>query len=401
MEATTIATPATASKLSAAKGSKGVHFPGFTGIRFILAWLVLAFHIEIIKSEQNLPNLLHLPFFRDCGTEAVTCFFTLSGFLITYLLFEEKATTGTVAVKAFYLRRLLRLWPVYYTVILTGFLIWPYLWPFNLSERMGPDGIGPVGLQLALFLTMLPNVVYLLPHTNFFTPHTWSIGVEEQFYLVWPWLIRKTTRYGLALVIMIGCYIAIKAGSVLIRGQFELGSEAYYLWDRLYGFVSITRIDCMAIGALGAWWMRYGRVRAPWIGHRITSWVALFGLLGTLTLGWYIPYLQQELKAACFVLVLVGMALRPEKVQWLEMPWLRYLGNISYGFYMYHTLAVSFCIMLFTSQMSAQDWSYRTDILVYVTSTILTIGLSVTSYELMERRFIRLKGKFERVKSRG
>ncbi len=116
-----------------------VYFPGLNGLRFYAAFAVVITHIELIKSFQGYPtfwvensgNNLTLrsiiqKFVFELGSLGVYFFFVLSGFLITYLLLVEKAKTKTVAVKKFYVRRILRIWPLYYLIVILGFFVIPY-----------------------------------------------------------------------------------------------------------------------------------------------------------------------------------------------------------------------------------------------------------------------------------
>ncbi len=117
-------------------------FPGLNALRFIAAFLVVLHHGETIKRKYEMDNFEWLELFRN-GGYAVTFFFVLSGFLITYLLLKEGERTGTVKVKNFYLKRVLRIWPLYFLLIFIGTLLLPYLFsvfqidyemPYNLRQ---------------------------------------------------------------------------------------------------------------------------------------------------------------------------------------------------------------------------------------------------------------------------
>ena len=93
-----------------------LYFPNLNGLRFIAALLVIVHHIEQLKYIYGLPNNFSSSFVQIIGELGVILFFVLSGFLITYLLLEEEKRTTTIAVKNFYLRRVLRIWPAWITV---------------------------------------------------------------------------------------------------------------------------------------------------------------------------------------------------------------------------------------------------------------------------------------------
>lgn len=109
--------------------SSKIYFKGLDGLRGIAAIAVVLGHIELIKQFFQLKNVYDRggPFFLYLGSLAVTFFFVLSGFLITFLLLKEKESKGTIAIRNFYLRRALRIWPVYYVLFVLGFLIVPRL----------------------------------------------------------------------------------------------------------------------------------------------------------------------------------------------------------------------------------------------------------------------------------
>src|SRR4026208_162751 len=96
-----------------------VYFPNLNGLRFIAALLVIMQHIEQIKSMYGIANRWSSPFMQVIGEQGVSLFFVLSGFLITYLMLEEEKKTGTIQIRNFYRRRILRIWPLYFLI---GFL---------------------------------------------------------------------------------------------------------------------------------------------------------------------------------------------------------------------------------------------------------------------------------------
>ncbi|MBK8094069.1 MAG: acyltransferase [Verrucomicrobiaceae bacterium] len=115
-------------------------------------------------------------------------FFVLSGFLITYLLLEEETKTGTISVRHFYVRRILRTWPLYFLVVALALFVWPVFFPIIAGEHTSAIRHSIAGL--ACYALLLPNLAAIFLHPLPFAGQTWSIGVEEQFYLVWPVLMK-------------------------------------------------------------------------------------------------------------------------------------------------------------------------------------------------------------------
>ena len=131
-------------------------------------------------------------FISKIGNYSVICFFVLSGFLITYLLLSEKRQTGAINIRAFYKRRVLRIWPLYYLIIFIGFCLLPILnhyFPTD-AQHVYPNQISNLDFSsIFLFLFMLSNftIAYYRPVAG--ASQTWSVSLEEQFYLIWPWLL--------------------------------------------------------------------------------------------------------------------------------------------------------------------------------------------------------------------
>nr|MBA3972370.1 acyltransferase [Bacteroidota bacterium] len=192
-----------------------VYFPGLNALRFFAAFLVFASHVELLKSRNGFENYYYTQTFLELGGSAVTFFFVLSGFLITYLLFIEKDISGKISLSQFYLRRILRIWPLYYTVVLAGFFLIPHI-PY-LQNSISGDLYTNFYPKLLLFMLLVPNISYILfPHTPYISP-AWSIGVEEQFYLAWPWLLSRTEKpLRLFIILITGIYL-IKIGLTVLH----------------------------------------------------------------------------------------------------------------------------------------------------------------------------------------
>src|SRR5436190_14915745 len=157
--------------------------------------MVVFGHIEGFKEKAGfLPaySLNNLSIVRAIAPQGVNIFFTLSGFLITYLLLSEKARTADIAWRQFYLRRVFRIWPLFFLAVFLSFFVFPHVFdvPF-FQVKTTPDFTQKFLLSLFLF----PNIVFVRYGHIFFHGILWSIGSEEQFYLVWPHVMRsaKTT----------------------------------------------------------------------------------------------------------------------------------------------------------------------------------------------------------------
>jgi len=107
--------------------SKHAYFPNLDGLRFIGSLIIIIFHIEDIKLKENRPTISFIHSYNPIGNFDVSLFFVLSGFLITYLLLKEKKENGAINLKAYYARRTLRIWPLYYLIVILGVFVLPLL----------------------------------------------------------------------------------------------------------------------------------------------------------------------------------------------------------------------------------------------------------------------------------
>jgi peptidoglycan/LPS O-acetylase OafA/YrhL len=192
--------------------SNKIYFPNLNGIRFFAAFLVIIYHIEQMKSIFKLPTLwggsgLLSKFISIIGPQGVVLFFVLSGFLITYLLITEESRTNSINVRMFYLRRMLRIWPLYFLVVIVSLFVLIhfdlFLWPGNVKHVVHEN----IYLILVLYILFFANLVLTFFGVIFYASQTWSIGTEEQFYVVWPLVLKYVRKYRLLLMVSIVFFI--------------------------------------------------------------------------------------------------------------------------------------------------------------------------------------------------
>ena len=313
------------------------------------------------------------------GVFAVTIFFSLSGFLITYLLLLEKDDCGDISVKHFYIRRTLRIWPLYFLYLTVCIAV---IWATKTQPLPG-------SLPYYLFLTA--NIPYIRSHTLHLVGHYWSLGVEEQFYLFWPWVAMKE-RLERTLGIFIILFFSLK-----------IATSAYWTYsghNTPYTALDVTRFDCMAIGGMGAIWFHRHSTLFWKICSSLAAQIIAWGALVALAFNHFHIHsiIDHEILSALTVVLIVNLSSNPRSIVNLEWSLPNYLGKISYGIYVIHPLVI-FGIQRWCGTQISQFAPTLRYVLVYGVIMALTIGLAASSYQFFEKRFLYLKGRFSTVRS--
>lgn len=306
---------------------KKIHFPGLNGVRFVAALLVIVDHTELFKSYLGLPTLWSNSYSAYLGAFGVSIFFVLSGFLITYLLLEEKKE-APIQIKHFYLRRILRIWPLYYLLFFLGFLVIPYLSFLQVSQYSSEmsDSLD----RFLLFFGLAANVAFVYFPTVAFANILWSVAVEEQFYLFWPHVVRiKQKLLGVMLFLLL-LYLILKFYVGEMDSKFE-------------ELVIRTRFSSMIIGGIGAYLLFYQKALVQFLYHRLVqaAFILLFVVMG---MDWIdlksLTWMQDELISLVVCGLIINIATNQQSLVNLENSVFSYLGKLSYGLYVYHLFAV-------------------------------------------------------------
>ena len=330
--------------------------PALDGLRAIAVAMVLFNHTA-------------LPHSGTAGTVGVTVFFVLSGFLITRLLLEEWDTRDDISLSRFYIRRALRLMPAMVLYVIVTAVV-----AIRYDERLEQV------LWAGLYVT---NIVRTLGEYVTLTPHTWSLAMEEQFYLVWPALligllsVLRLSRRGLALalVAMIGLSLVYRYWLI------ETGASL----QRLHNDPLVVSFSLL-VGCLLA-------VVVAWRGWRFLGGLAFAASLAVLVslcgqdkgvYGLMVP--ATTLASAVAILVVVRDGAGPRWVHAL-LTWapLRGLGKISYGLYLWHYTVYYVVKQQLPGADTSQVWTR------VVVEVLLSVAVATLSYHLIESKFLKLK----------
>jgi peptidoglycan/LPS O-acetylase OafA/YrhL len=386
-----------------------VYFPGLNGLRFFAAFAVVVTHIELVKHFQGYPTLwvehsgveltlknIIQKFVFEAGALGVYFFFVLSGFLITYLLLTEKAKTGTVAVKKFYWRRILRIWPLYYLIVILGFFVIPYITTggVNFTNKELNEHYG---INLFLYLIIFPNIAHAIFNPVPLISQTWSIGVEEQFYLIWPVLAKKAKNIFKMLVVVFLIMMSIKV-VILILFKLGLGSRNLEIFKK---FMAMSKIECMTIGGMGAYLLFNYQDRFKKIVYHPV--ILPLSLIAIPFLILFTPNVIQDgihlVYSVLFLLILLNISGNPKSFLKLENKVYNFLGKISYSIYMYHFMLIPAVFYLFKKIGIYPSNELLPQLLMYVSITAISILVSWLSFTYFEGWFLKLKSKYTIIKS--
>lgn len=307
----------------------------------------------------------------------VSVFFVLSGFLITWLLLKENDQTGTVSLKNFYIRRTLRIFPAFY--VYWAFCILAFVWmgrEFEWAETWSAffycgdyyHGIHEEAKRIMVI--------------------TWSLGVEEKFYLLWPWVfaryrndLPKLLRITVFVMVAIWAYrIVMMTGFALPRNYLKYAFEA--------------RLDNILYGCLLALLVKSGRLRGAMravSAHPALPLLTISGLLASLWVqevaGKTYHYgLGMSLDAVLTVILFVQLITWTASPLWSWLEWkpMRFLGFLSYSLYLYHTVVIALIKYVGMPRFAIQLVSY----------VVFSVAAAGVSYYLVEKPFLRLKERF-------
>ncbi|HSQ66390.1 MAG TPA: acyltransferase [Polyangiaceae bacterium] len=377
--------------MSASPGSTRVHLAPLDGLRGLAIIMVLSLHFIGDSTPRGTLDRAVVKV-ASFGSWGVDLFFVLSGFLITGILLDAKSSPRYF--RNFYVRRTLRIFPLYYGVLLLLFIVLPLLpvpYPGGLAESASHQRwLWPYGTNF-----------YLAAHHDWALPyvsHFWSLAVEEHFYLFWPVivllcspaLLRRVCVAVIAVALGLRCALAFRGA-----GDVELA------------VLTPLRLDALCVGGLLAELTRSAGIervarwaRPAFVGAAML--VLLDSAAGTRTHG----ALRDVLLAArgTFValtfgamLVLAVVAARTSLLgRFFGSRVMRFFGKYSYGLYVFHGVVAFALYDWRTEDLLARrlGWHLGAVLVQTAAGVALSLLISVASYELFEKHFLRLKDRF-------
>lgn len=366
-----------------------VYFPSLNGVRFFAAFIVIIDHLELFKIYFGIKPLWSEQFSSYLGSFGVTIFFVLSGFLITYLLLVEKENSE-INLKKFYLRRILRIWPLYYLLLTISFFVIPHMSFFYVPQYSQEINLY-FPIQLILYSFLLANVAFVYLPNIAFGNVLWSVAVEEQFYIVWPLIIKNKKN-------LIKFFCLLLVGLVFIRLFINLNpfSIQNFFPNKLYTFLDRTRFSCMIIGGIGAYYIKNENDRFMKVVYSKHTQIFAFLLFILLLINVIkipgISLVLNEVISLISMIIIVNLATNKNSMLSLENKVFNYLGKISYGMYIYHLFVITITLKIFNLYSPKTDLQfYIWSALLLITVLIFTIAISNISFIFFESWFLNLK----------
>lgn len=372
-----------------------IFFPNLDGLRFISFFVVFIYHAHLsifsyLKDSQPRVYAV-IEFICRHGNLGVNFFFVLSGFLITYLLIKEKEFTGRIHVPNFYVRRILRIWPLYYLCVFVGFV------GFGILKKMSGEAV----------MENANPWYYIFFGANFDIMHTWplkpdalllsvlwSVAVEEQFYLTWPLILSLVPLKKFKYV-----FPAIMVLSLVFR-SLHTGDNDHDFAIRYFHTLSV--IGDMALGGLFAYLVSYENKFKKFITEMPRGMIVLlYAVTLAITLfkdNIFVPgvavIFERLVIAFLFGMIILEQNYAKHSVfKMSSAKTVSRLGIYTYGLYCLHFLGLYFAIK-FMNALRLDGSLTWVSFSMIVVALIISIVISLLSYNFYEKWFLRLKDKF-------
>jgi peptidoglycan/LPS O-acetylase OafA/YrhL len=376
------------------------HLPALDGFRGLAMILALLHHFILpLPGLEGRAGLHHL---AEAGRIGLDLFFVLSGFLITGILLDTRG--GRHYFRNFYIRRTLRIQPLYYLLLAVFLLILPAVYEKSLSTLSRAMIWSAEAREWPWYVAYLSN--FLFVQRNGFAHSgldvTWSLAIEEQFYLTWAVLV-----YFIGSRRLLTVCVALILGAFVTRTVMLLGGAS---WIQVH-VMTFARMDTLAFGALVAVLMRgpfyapdrFARVSHVLLAGTLLLFLALmpFGAVRhdssvTLTVG----YTVVGLFAAAGLVALVHAGDDCVAGRFFRSRFLRFFGKYSYAIYLSHVpLRDTLRRTIFPDSLLVGSTGLELigrQLLFFIACTAFSVGVALVSWNVYEKQWLRLKKYFPR-----
>ena len=406
---------------TASKASVAPYWPQLDGLRSLAFLLVFLHHLGRVADVERAalgsaiaPALPTLDAICAWGWVGVDVFFSLSGFLITHLLLAEKGRFNSISFKQFFARRALRIWPVYYLVLLFACVVVPLMQWQSLNWPLYCEFLAKQGVPLTFFagnysLTFATNILLKFtsalawPVVFLFLP-LWSLAVEEQFYLTWPFLLKVLpTAKALYRAIAALAVFSLAARAILwyiSRYQYHIAFPV-----NLYYQTTFSHLEPLMAGAACAVTVYYfpdllARLKrfAPLLIAALVAVVvpgAIF--LPDLVYNSYYNIATFSIVALACLLLLTTTLVSPAFAKFFSNKALSAFGRLTYAMYLVHYFAIAMAEKIWQGNSAlATSWQLQHWPTKFVLALGMTYLFAFVSWHLLERHFLRMRKHFSR-----
>jgi len=367
-----------------------LYFENLDALRFIAFFMVYISHgfnpiLNISYPESYLLNLLD-----GMGGQGVSVFFVLSGFLITYLILQEIRINGRLDIKAFYIRRTLRIWPLFYIVLFHGFVFYPLINSL-FSNDISFCGIPSLNFIFLNNFDVLHQLLNKESCYNSYYTITWSVAIEEQFYLIWPLFF-----YLFSPKKFIHFFVLILSANLLFRVIYA--GNAYISYFHTMGVMGD-----LALGGLSAYLILNSdqfKLFFEKLENRFRIIIYFFGILVFLHRNYIFSFeyalVLKRLTLTLFYafLILDQNFSKSTLFKLKKLRFMGYLGKYTYGLYLLHPMAILYVKNVLDKLGVVYQSAVFGAIIVAIFGLMLSFLLSYISYHYFESYFLRLKTRF-------
>lgn len=368
--------------------SKKVYFENLDGLRFLCFLSVFFFHSFHTEYDFIKDNPVYTFIKKDLfgnGNLGVNFFFVLSGFLITFLLIEEKKLNRQIDLRNFWIRRILRIWPLFYFCVFFGFVMFPMIKEF--FGQVPNETASPL-----MYLTFLNNFDIIrsgLPDSSVLGV-LWSVAIEEQFYLLWPVILfaLPVRNYWMA-------FAAIIVSSLFYRAMNDS--------PLLHEHHTLSCIGDMAIGAFGAWMIseskKFKELFENLKKYQIAIIYILFGLVflfrdEVMFSSFPLRIFERSIIALIMLSIILEQNYAKNSLfKMSDFKRISKLGTITYGLYCLHFIGILVATTI-TKKLGINTGLYQVLFLDTFMALGFTIFIASISYRFYETPFLKLKNKF-------
>lgn len=366
-----------------------IYFENLNGLRFLCFLSVFCFHSFHVL-DHDIQNMFIYKFIKKDifgnGNQGVNFFFVLSGFLITYLLLIERKTNIKINILNFWVRRMLRIWPLFYLCVFIGFIGFPFI--KNITGQVSNESA-----NIFYYITFLNNFNFIengLPDASILGV-LWSVAIEEQFYFFWPLILSifSIKKWLFPFVVILICTLIYRSYNI----------DNYMILEHS----TFSCIGDMVVGAIGAWLISENLIfkknienlNGIFIKFIYLIYFCLYFFIDEFMLAFPgFHFIERLILSIIMLFIILEQSYSKNSFFKLsKFKAISYLGNMTYGMYCLHFIGILITLII-SKKIFIQESIFKIMFFDFFVSLAITILISYISYRYFEYPFLKLKSKF-------